>query len=71
MAHRPTHPSLIEARAQCERCAWSTAGANAQALAAQHFDKKGHRVRVTLINEIVYGHVSGTAKGEKQGSFAL
>lgn len=71
MARRPTMAKLVEARASCERCAWSTVGNNAQALAARHFDDKGHRVRVTTTTEIVYGALSGAARGDKQGSFAL
>lgn len=68
---RPTASTLIEARATCERCAWSTVGANAQALAAKHYDKKLHKVRVITTTEIVYGRMAGAVKGEKQGSFKL
>jgi hypothetical protein len=72
MGNRPTASTLIEAKAGCERCAWSITAKNAQALAAQHFDKKGHRVRVTTTTEIVYGrHSSETGKGASQGSLKL
>jgi hypothetical protein len=71
MSRRPTAATLVEARANCERCAWSTVGNNAQALAAQHFDKKGHRVVVTLHNQIIYGALSGATRSEPQGSLRL
>lgn len=69
MANRPHTSTLIEARADCQRCTWKVNAANAQALAAQHFDKKGHLVRVTTTTELVYGRRAGaTAKGGKQES---
>ena len=71
MSSRPTTSTLIEARADCERCNWSVVGANAQGLAAQHYDKKLHKVRVRTTNEIVYGRLSGAVKGEPQGSLKL
>lgn len=69
MSRRPTASRLVEATAQCQRCAWSITAPNAQGLAAQHFDKKGHRVTVTTTTEITYGVLSGTtAKDKKQES---
>jgi hypothetical protein len=64
MARRPTQATLIEARAECQRCSFSAKGNNAQALAAQHFDNKGHRVHVTTTMQIVYGVHSGKTRGD-------
>lgn len=55
MAGRPHTSTLLEARADCQRCTWTAASKNAQALAARHFDNKGHQVRVTTKTEIIYG----------------
>lgn len=70
MGKRPHTSRLIEARADCQRCPFTAGGKNAQGLAAQHFDKKGHQVRVTTTNEIVYGLSSGKTRDKAgQGSF--
>jgi hypothetical protein len=68
---RPTASRLVEVKAECQRCNWTADKPNAQALAAQHFDKKGHQVRVTTKNEIIYGRHSGTTRtsASKQGTF--
>lgn len=68
MSRRPTTSQLIEARAECQRCPWSGNAKNAQALAAKHFDKTGHRVIVTINNQIIYGLVSGKVRDSGQGS---
>lgn len=59
---RPTASRLVEARAECSRCAWNLSAKNAQALAAQHYDQKGHRVTVTTTTEIIYGQASGAKR---------
>lgn len=35
---------LLDARADCDECDWSTEGKNAMGNAAQHADKEGHKV---------------------------
>ena len=70
MARPHTH-SLVEAVATCQRCTWTTSGKNAQALAAQHFDKKGHQVRVRVTNQIIYGQHTGARRGDGQGRLAV
>ena len=64
MTRRPTTRTLISAKAECQRCAWKVDAANAQALAAQHFDKKGHRIEVTVTTEIIYGRLSGKTRAD-------
>ncbi len=67
---RPHTARLLEARAECQRCAWNVEGKNAQALAAQHYDKHRHAVRVITTMEIVYGvSASATVKKGGQDSF--
>lgn len=67
---RPHTAQLLEARAECQRCAWKVDGKNAQALAAQHHDKHRHPVRVTTTMEIVYGvSAASTVKKGGQDSF--
>jgi hypothetical protein len=68
MSYRPTASKLIEARAECQRCPWSGDAKNAQALAAKHFDKTGHRVIVTIKNQVIYGAVTGKVRDSGQGS---
>lgn len=48
---------MLDARANCNDCDFSTGGKNAQGLAAQHAEKYGHSVSY----ELYYG---GTAKPE-------
>lgn len=70
MAGRPHTSTLIEARAECQRCNWRATGKNALGLASQHFDKKCHQVRVTTTTEIIYGRHSGKTRdgADKQES---
>lgn len=70
MGSRPHTSTLIEARADCQRCPFNATGKNAQGLAAQHFDKKGHQVRVTTTTQIVYGLLSGKTR-DKAGQGSL
>lgn len=66
---RPHTHEQVRARATCQRCAWSTVAANAQALAAQHYDRKGHTVAVEITNRITYGANTGKrAETDRQRS---
>lgn len=70
MGKRPHTFALIAARADCQRCPWFAEGNNAQGLAAQHFDKKAHQVKVRTTTETVYGGISGKTR-DGQGSLVL
>lgn len=51
-----TKPDFI---AQCEDgCGFEQYARNAQALAAQHHDKTGHKVRVEVSYAVIYGEDS-------------
>lgn len=68
MARRTHQHEIIRAVAKCDRCTFSVQGKNAQALAAQHHDRKHHRTHVEITTRITYGAQFGaTSKGEKQG----
>lgn len=64
-----THSAeLVASRWGCERCTAGGTAANAQALAALHHDKKGHRTWVEVTRRFVYGAMSGkTGAGEQKG----
>lgn len=68
MARRSHQHEIVRATARCDRCAFSVTGNNAQALAAQHHDKKSHRVHVEITTRITYGVISGaTNRTDQQG----
>lgn len=58
---RPHTSRLISARAECERCGKTWNGANAQALAAQHYDKTHHVIWVDVTRRVEYGRASAPA----------
>lgn len=68
MANRSHTSELVKAAWGCERCAAGGTARNAQAIAAQHHDKHGHRCWVETTNRITYGVVSGKTKASAQGS---
>ncbi len=70
MTRRLHTSEMIRAQASCDRCSWNVNAKNAQALAAQHHDKRsGHRTTVEITTRITYGGAgSQTQSGSTQGS---
>ena len=67
MANRVHNSELVSAVVTCDRCAFNARGKNAQALAAQHHDKNGHRTHVEITTRITYGASFGaTRQAQKQ-----
>lgn len=62
MSKRSHDAKVLSAKAECQQCHWRADAKNAQALAAQHHDRSGHRVRVETTTRIDYGAVSGSEK---------
>lgn len=60
MVQRRHTSRMIQARWGCGRCAMGGTSNNAQALAAQHHDKRNHPTWVETTNRIEYGGASGT-----------
>ena len=72
MTRRQHSASIVKIIAECQRCNFRAETKNAQALAAQHHDKHGHRVEVSITTKIVYGSNLGlTRKDAKQGGLNL
>ena len=55
---RPTGSGLLEAEAKCCGCDWEYEGRNALGLAAQHYDRCGGNVHVTITRVVIYGRVA-------------
>lgn len=62
MVSRQHNAELIQARWGCNRCTMNGTGPNAQALAAQHFDRKGHQTWVEVTRRITYGAANAKAR---------
>lgn len=72
MPRRQHHSEIVSIKAECQRCTWTADAKNAQALAAQHHDQKGHRVEVVTTTKLIYGASLGaTRKDGKQGSLSI
>lgn len=59
---RPTTNRLAQAAATCTACPWEAHGANALALAAQHYDRTRHPTATTVTNIISYGNEADTSR---------
>lgn len=58
---------VIAAEVECENCGWTTESyKNAQALAAKHAKKYGHKVKGTLHIHIVYDGSTNLTQGAKE-----
>lgn len=49
----PKRPTAMRAVASCLGCSWALVSKNAQAMAAKHYDRTGHKTLVKI--EIDYG----------------
>lgn len=63
MVQRRHTSRMIQARWGCGRCSMGGTSNNAQALAAQHHDKRNHPTWVETTNRIEYGG-QGAAAGQ-------
>lgn len=68
MPRRAHTSALVQARWGCDGCAAKGAGANSQALAAQHHDKRGHRTWSETTRRVTYGSVTGKTRADGQRS---
>ena len=57
--------------AQCQGCDWTSTAANAVGNAAQHHDRTGHRVAVSVSRLIVYGDQAGAPSFGGEQTIAL
>lgn len=66
MTRRSHSSELVQAKWGCERCTAGGIASNAQATAAQHHDKRGHRTWVETTMRITYGAVSGSKASDQR-----